>query len=240
MRRLFIVGNDAFIVHAMRFALQYAPGVSLFGVIDGQGRLADAIREARPDLVIVDGITGDQPDVRRLADIRAEAPGALIVLLSTPLDEASLRIALDAGAMVCMSSTLRAPELVPVPNEGPVPVLTARMPAVAHQHDGAGAGPPVADASDDRAPLTARELEILRAVAEGHTNARIGRQLWVTEQTVKFHLSNIYRKLGVSNRTEASRYALVHGLVAMPRRQAMDPGAAVVGGAAVQRLAHPA
>jgi hypothetical protein len=49
-------------------------------------------------------------------------------------------------------------------------------------------------------------------VAEGNTNARIGRQLWVTEQTVKFHLSNIYRKLGVSNRTEASRYALMNGL----------------------------
>jgi DNA-binding NarL/FixJ family response regulator len=62
-------------------------------------------------------------------------------------------------------------------------------------------------------PLTPRELEILRAAAEGPTNAQIARQLWVTEQTVKFHLSNIYRKLGVSNRTEASRYALMHGLV---------------------------
>jgi hypothetical protein len=49
-------------------------------------------------------------------------------------------------------------------------------------------------------------------VAEGHTNARIGRDLWVTEQTVKFHLSNIYRKLGVSNRTEASRYVLLNNL----------------------------
>ena len=45
------------------------------------------------------------------------------------------------------------------------------------------------------------------------TNARIGRELWVTEQTVKFHLSNVYRKLGVSNRTEASRFAHVNGLV---------------------------
>jgi hypothetical protein len=59
-------------------------------------------------------------------------------------------------------------------------------------------------------------------VAEGHTNARIGRLLWVTEQTVKFHLSNIYRKLGVSNRTEASRYALVNGMVTLPRRETAD------------------
>jgi DNA-binding NarL/FixJ family response regulator len=63
-------------------------------------------------------------------------------------------------------------------------------------------------------PLTDRELEILRLAAEGNTNGQIARQLWVTEQTVKFHLSNTYRKLGVANRTEASRYAHVHDLVA--------------------------
>jgi DNA-binding CsgD family transcriptional regulator len=79
-------------------------------------------------------------------------------------------------------------------------------------------------------PLTARELEILRAVAEGHTNARIGRLLWVTEQTVKFHLSNIYRKLGVSNRTEASRYALVNGMVILPRRETADMSPTATGG----------
>ena len=57
-------------------------------------------------------------------------------------------------------------------------------------------------------PLTNRELEILRLAAQGMTNGRIARDLWVTEQTVKFHLSNTYRKLGVSNRTEASRYLM--------------------------------
>src|SRR6185436_6143931 len=62
-------------------------------------------------------------------------------------------------------------------------------------------------------PLTARELEILRLVAEGQTNGSIARELWVTEQTVKFHLSNTYRKLGVANRTEASRYAYMHDLM---------------------------
>jgi DNA-binding NarL/FixJ family response regulator len=66
-------------------------------------------------------------------------------------------------------------------------------------------------------PLTDRELEILRLVAEGYTNGRIAAELWVTEQTVKFHLSNTYRKLGVANRTEASRYAHLHALTAPPR-----------------------
>jgi DNA-binding NarL/FixJ family response regulator len=61
--------------------------------------------------------------------------------------------------------------------------------------------------------LTRRELEILKLVAEGHSNAALARMLWVTEQTVKFHLSNIYRKLDVSNRTEASRWAQLNGLL---------------------------
>ena len=60
--------------------------------------------------------------------------------------------------------------------------------------------------------LTRREREILALATEGKSNAAIARELWVTEQTVKFHLSNIYRKLGVPNRTAASRWAHEHGI----------------------------
>jgi DNA-binding NarL/FixJ family response regulator len=60
--------------------------------------------------------------------------------------------------------------------------------------------------------LTRRELEILRHVANGRSNAELAKELWVTEQTVKFHLSNIYRKLGVRNRTQASLWAQRHRL----------------------------
>ena len=69
-------------------------------------------------------------------------------------------------------------------------------------------------AAAEESVLSARELEVLRLVAAGSTNSEIARKLWVTEQTVKFHLSNIYRKLEVGNRTEASRYAHVNGLLA--------------------------
>jgi DNA-binding NarL/FixJ family response regulator len=75
---------------------------------------------------------------------------------------------------------------------------------------------PDANVSADHADLTKREREILRLAAEGHSNAQLARMLWVTEQTVKFHLSNVYRKLNVSNRTEAARWAQVHGLVPTP------------------------
>jgi len=67
--------------------------------------------------------------------------------------------------------------------------------------------------SQPRAGLTRRELEILRLVAQGHANSQVAKILWVTDQTIKFHLISMYRKLGVSNRTEASHWAVAQGLV---------------------------
>jgi DNA-binding NarL/FixJ family response regulator len=75
------------------------------------------------------------------------------------------------------------------------------------------APPPPQPPADESGRLTRRELEILRLAAEGHKNAEMASMLWLTEQTIKFHLSNIYRKLNVSNRTEASRWAQVNGLL---------------------------
>jgi DNA-binding NarL/FixJ family response regulator len=60
--------------------------------------------------------------------------------------------------------------------------------------------------------LTRREVEVLNLVSRGWTNRTVARTLWVTDETVKFHLSNIYRKLGVSNRVEASRWAAERGI----------------------------
>ena len=66
---------------------------------------------------------------------------------------------------------------------------------------------------ENHSGLTRREIEILQLVSEGYSNAQVAKMLWVTQQTVKFHLSNIYRKLDVSNRTEASRWAQVNNML---------------------------
>jgi DNA-binding NarL/FixJ family response regulator len=76
-----------------------------------------------------------------------------------------------------------------------------------------GGTPPQGARGPVETELTKREVQILRLVSEGHSNGDVARLLCVTEQTVKFHLSNVYRKLGVSNRTEAGRWAHVHGVV---------------------------
>ena len=95
--------------------------------------------------------------------------------------------------------------------------------ALANRATAAAAPAPNSDAGAD---LTRRELEILQLVAEGFSNSQLAKMLWVTEQTVKFHLSNIYRKLDVANRTEASRWAQLNGLLSAESRRATTSTAA--------------
>jgi DNA-binding NarL/FixJ family response regulator len=147
--------------------------------------------------------------VHRVREIRAEAPNAVIVLLASGPHVDGLEEILDAGVVLCLSGSAALQQIAAL--------LRATPEADPAEPD------PVEEVEAPACPLTAREMEILRSVAEGHTNARIGRELWVTEQTVKFHLSNIYRKLGVSNRTEASRYALVNHLFDRRPRPAARP-----------------
>jgi DNA-binding NarL/FixJ family response regulator len=82
-------------------------------------------------------------------------------------------------------------------------------------------------ATQDNEALTRREYEILQLVAEGHSNAVIGRKLWLAEQTVKFHLSNVYRKIGVQNRTAAARWAELHGVSSLEAEEAVSAQAPV-------------
>ena len=84
-----------------------------------------------------------------------------------------------------------------------------------HRLDDVVVGAEEAGGAEDElvASLSERELSMLRTLARGLSNKAIGDELWITEQTVKFHLTNIYRKLGVENRTQATRVAYEHHLV---------------------------
>jgi DNA-binding NarL/FixJ family response regulator len=118
---------------------------------------------------------------------RLASQATKIVALSIHDDSLFERAARAAGADAFAAKTATGEEIVSV--------ITA--PAAAVHADGNGA-----------VELTPRELEILQLVARGHTNAAIAQRLWVSEWTVKFHLANTFRKLGVSNRTQAARYVL--------------------------------
>jgi DNA-binding NarL/FixJ family response regulator len=201
MTRLLIVTDHALIVAAIRSALRQTAGFEIVRCVDGRRPIDAAVAEARPDMVVLDDMRSDELALARLAEIARAAPRARCVLLASDMDPDRLDRLFAAGAGAVIAKTVQAGALGTLLRE------TARG-TVVHPSRRAPATAPAADC-----PLTDRELEILRFAAQGHTNGRIARELWVTEQTVKFHLSNTYRKLGVANRTEASRYAHVHRLL---------------------------
>lgn len=214
MSRLLIIGSPGFTVEAVQFALRHGTGLSVLGVVDSSTDVAGEVRRARPDIVVVDGVTEVTRALECLSEIRAEAEGALLLVVVDDITAAETACALDAGAVVCAW-----------PGGARKRIREDRRDAGKVQRLRIAGGSAV-DPHRGPAALTSRELETLGWVAEGHTSAWIARTLWVTERTVKFHLTNIYRKLGVANRTEASHYAIRHGLVSHFGSDTNPPGIA--------------
>ena len=141
----------------------------------------------------------------------AASPSTTAIVLAPDRDADDIAAAFAAGVTVYCLDTARVEDLVTAIRQAlERSVYYAPPPGMRRAEDTA----PASETPD--AKLTRREREILQLVAEGSSNAELARILGVAEQTVKFHLSNVYRKIGVSNRTEASRWAQVHGL--LPRR----------------------
>jgi DNA-binding NarL/FixJ family response regulator len=207
MKRLMIVADHSFVVQAIRLALRQTAGFQVVGFFDGRGPVRDALLELKPDVVLVDDMQETENALARLREVTELAPEAKSLLLTLRMEPEWLDEAFEAGAHAVVSKTVHPVSLGTLLRE-------ISQGNVVHRFQKRRA-----DVESD-CPLTERELEILRLVAEGHTNSRIARHLWVTEQTVKFHLSNTYRKLGVANRTEASRYAYMHDLVGTGERLA--------------------
>jgi DNA-binding NarL/FixJ family response regulator len=137
-----------------------------------------------------------------------------IVVLAVRMEGDWLKRALEAGASGAISKVIQPAALATLLREAVEGHLVHSPNAVTKRVE-------VREVQcAGESPLTEREREILSRVASGATNGEIARQLWITQQTVKFHLSNIYRKLDLANRTEACHYAHVTGLVARPEQLA--------------------
>jgi DNA-binding NarL/FixJ family response regulator len=198
-------------------------GIRVVGKTTSTGEALSLVEEHRPDLLIteLEGDTGERGGLTLIERARAAVPGLRSIVLSMHHEAQVIDAALAAGASAYVVKTAHPEDLASAVRQAfSHSVYLAGRPAVSP-------APVVAPAPtvDDSPGLTRRELEILRLVAEGHSNAQLARMLWVTEQTVKFHLSNIYRKLDVANRTEASRWAQVHGLLEA-RQSTLSPALA--------------
>ena len=201
MKRLVIVADHSFVMQAIRRALRQTTGFQVVDTLDGRRPLAPALTDLAPDVLVVDDMLGRGDTMARLREAGELTPGAKRLLLTLDMAEDRLDEAFAAGADAILSKSVH-----------PVSMDTLLREIVqGHVVQRYRSSAPRVVAAD--CPLTCRELEILSLAAEGQTNQRIAAQLLVTEQTVKFHLSNTYRKLGVANRTEATRWAYEHAVV---------------------------
>jgi NarL family two-component system response regulator LiaR len=183
-------------------------GFTVSGTTISEAILLQLVRERQPDALIFEPESCTSSTERFIAAARSTRPGLRAIAVSSADDHDTIRASLSAGADAYVLKRAEAED-----------IAVAVRQTFAHSIHLARALEPstvgsVGATVDEPSlvPLTRREREILALVAEGHSNAAMARQLWVTEQTVKFHLSNIYRKLDVPNRTAATRWAHEHGL----------------------------
>lgn len=211
LRRVVIVADNSLIVEAIRVGFRDSGEFKLLGQADLWTTSAATVIGAGPDVVLLDDMSQAPRVLELIREIRAMEAGVAVIVLSVELEADWLEQMFDAGATGAISKAthpLALPTLVRETLNGHVfhAVRGGRR-----SHAPAAAATPAVSA--EALALTDRELEILRVVAAGLSNGEVARRLWVTEQTVKFHLRNIYRKLDVANRTEASHFAYVNGLV---------------------------
>jgi DNA-binding NarL/FixJ family response regulator len=188
--------------------------VHVAGKATAPPRALELIVEHQPD-VFVTGLEmpeGEMDGIACISQARASLPDLRVVVVSSLTGVDHIDRALAAGASAYVVKTAHPDDLATAVRQAFQPSVYFPAPR--------NVGPGRSEDEAHVLRLTPREREILRLVAEGHSNAALAKMLWVTQQTVKFHLSNVYRKLGVSNRTEAARWAQLNGLLPPPNGQA--------------------
>jgi DNA-binding NarL/FixJ family response regulator len=191
-------------------------GVEVVGRTTSPERALALVEERSPDLLVMDVDLGEgnMDGISCLREAHARAQDLKAIVVSAREDRSQIDEAFEAGADAYVIKSAHPDDLASV-------VRQAFQPSI---FLASGPAPPrvAPAAAGDAHDLTRREQEILALVAEGHSNAELARMLWVTEQTIKFHLSNVYRKLNVANRTEAGRWAQLHGLLQPPAESGDD------------------
>ena len=190
-------------VEGTKQALERAGGFDVVGEAVNGGQVLPLVRRLKPDLVLLDLRMPQMDGLTCLAKIRKEFPDMKVAMLSVSQDPELIQTALKRGANAYIVKSIDPDDLAGA----------LRQALEGNVFTTAGITEDPGERAAKDAGLTDRELGIIRAVARGLSNEAISKELWVAEQTVKFHLTNIYRKLGVTNRTEAARYAFEQGLV---------------------------
>ncbi len=212
MIRIFVADDHPVVRNGIRAMLEIVPDIELAGeAADGREAVARVIK-LRPDVILMDLVMPEMDGIEAIRRIKAQQPEARILVLTTFAGEDKIFPAIKAGALGYHLKDSSPEELVQAirqvyQGESSLHPVIARK--VLQELSRPSDRPPTPD------PLTEREVEVLRLVAQGRDNREIAKQLVITEATVRTHVSNIMSKLHLASRTQAALYALREGLASL-------------------------
>jgi DNA-binding NarL/FixJ family response regulator len=199
--KIILADDHRLTLDGVRNALNQEADIEVVGEAYSGEDVLPLVRATNPDVVLLDLRMPKVDGLACLDMLRKNQPRVKVVMFSATTTPEEIASALRRGASAYILKTVN-----------PLDLAAALRHAV---DETVYSAPPQVDVPkpEEESDLTDRERMILAAVMRGLPNKAISKELWVTEQTVKFHLSNIYRKLGVANRTAAVRFAQEHGLL---------------------------
>jgi NarL family two-component system response regulator LiaR len=210
--RILVADDHAVVREGLRALIETEPGMKLIGeASDG----VEAVRQARvlePDVILLDLVMPRKDGIEAIHEIKQEKPVARILVLTSFAEDDKVFPAIKAGAQGYLLKDASPRELLRAirdihRGEPSMHPTVARKLMLELQRS--SELPPTEE------PLTEREAEVLGLVARGLTNQEIADRLFVSERTVRAHVSNILSKLHLANRTQAALYALREGLASL-------------------------
>jgi NarL family two-component system response regulator LiaR len=207
--RILVADDHAIVREGLRTLITAKPGLELVGEAANGNEAVLLASSLHPDVILLDMIMPHKDGLAAIQEIKAENPGARILVLTSFSDDDKVFAAIKAGALGYLlkdsspQQLLQAIQDVYRGQSSLHPTIALKLIRELNQ-------PP--DLPPTEEPLTAREVETLRLVAQGLTNQEIAEKLSISERTVGKHVSNILEKLHLANRTQAALYALRKGL----------------------------
>ena len=201
--RVLVVDDHPMVLRGLVATLTAEADIEVVGCARDAVDALACFSELKPDVTLMDVTMGKEVNgIDAIRLIREQFTDARIVVVSANSGDDIIFRALEAGAVTYLLEDTLGDDLVPIIRE--VHAGKARIPAEVARK--------LADRVS-RTALTAREVEVLKLVAEGLRNKEIAAQLDIVDQTVEFHLKNIFSKLGVNDRTKAVTVAIRHGII---------------------------
>lgn len=209
--RLLLVDDHAIVRQGLRSVLQREDGIQIVGEAEDAEQAKTLVAELAPHMVCLDlklSTTSDSEGIALCEELTTLHPDIAVLVLTTFLDERLVLRAIRAGARGYVVKDVDTTGLVRA-------IHDVSRGGSAFDARSAAAVVRGLHGSEEEEPkaLTSRELEVLRLLASGMSNSRIGKELFISETTAKFHVGNILRKLNVSRRAEAVYEASKTGLI---------------------------